>query len=640
MRVRTNPSTRHQSVSETLLCAAIIIGALHFAREILLPFVLAVLLSFLLTPAVKRLERWKLGRVPSVMVIVTLSVMLFVVLGWVLANQMYDLAYKLPSYQENILNKAQAFQGDSNGVVARVTGAIEEISRKLAKAPKQSSRPAPSQTEASQPASAKQLTDQQQNDTPAEATEAQSEPTSASDPTVTTEEPVKVEMVERLSATQIAESVLGPLISPLTTFGMVIVFVIFMLLNREDLRNRFIRLTGAKRLKVATEAIDDAAVRVSSYLVMQLIINALYAAVICVGLFFVGLPNALLWGVLTGILRFIPYAGPWIAALMPIAISLAVFDGWSRPLWVLVLFVVNELLSNNVVEPLLYGKSTGISTMGILVSAVFWAWIWGPVGLVLATPLTVCLMVLAKHVSELGFLTTMLSDEQVLPVHSQYYQRLLALDPEEAVEVAEEYVGANSVESLFDQVLLPALGLAEADRHNRELDDEQQSLIFMTTREIIEDLGREPPRAVNGDKPQVEAVPKSSKTVSRNVLCLPARDEADEIVGLMLAKLLERRGVSTSVVSASSLTSEMVTRVESESDAVVCVSALPPHAATHARYLCKRLRPKLPDRKVIVGLWQVGEISQKARQHLEASGTERLVTSLADAVTELEQRTI
>src|SRR4029079_17820537 len=296
-----------------------------------------------------------------------------------------------------------------------------------------------------------------------------------------------------------------------------------MLIQREDLRNRLIHLIGSPRLNVTTQALDDAAHRVSRYLLMQLIINGLFGLVLGIGLFFIGVPNSLLWGVLAGILRFVPFIGPWIAASIPVALSLAVFDGWTKPFLVLGLFVINELVSNNILEPWLYGASTGISSLGILVSAVFWTWLWGPVGLVMATPLTVCLMVVGRHVPQLAFVNKLLSTQEILPPQDRFYQRLLALDPEEAIEVAEDFLKDHSLEALYDSVLLPALSLAEQDRHHGDLEEPKERLIIDTLRELVDDLGARAQRAAiessdTSSQPSVTPI----QTNDLSVVCLPA----------------------------------------------------------------------------------------------------------------------
>jgi hypothetical protein len=443
--------------------------------------------------------------------------------------------------------------------------------------------------------------------------------------------------VDRLSGPEIAKRVLGPVVSPLGTAAIVVVLVIFMLIERESLRDRVLHIIAPQQLNVATKAIDDAASRVSRYLRMQFIVNTAFGAVIAVGLFFIGLPSALLWGVLAAALRFLPYIGPWIAASLPIALSAAVFPGWTQPALVVGLFIASEIISNNILEPWLYGSSTGISPMAIILSAIFWTWLWGPVGLVLATPLTVCLTVLGRYVPELSFLYTLLSDEDVLTPDSRFYQRLLALDPEEATDFAEEYLNEHTLVSLYDDVFLPALRMAEQDRHQGNLEESREHFILKAARELVEDLGTRPQiLAKAAAESRTHDVPTRVKP-ARSMLCLPARDEADEIVGLMLAQLLSARGVDVTVVSAHTLRGEMLAQIPDDSRSVVCVSALPPMAATHARYLCKRLRSKAPAIKIVVGLWQTPSSNDKSRSRLSEAGMDRLVTTLAEASQYLAQ---
>lgn len=615
-------STDLSLAANALVSAAVIVCALYFARDILLPFALAILLSFLLSPLVELLEKWRLARIPAVLTVVTVALLCFGGLALVLAHQVYDLAYRLPDHKKNIIAKAQTFQGDGTGVLARLTKSVDDMRATLSAPP------------GKEPVGNEKALEKEPVETSPQLPGAAPSPSAKE--TVPEEVPMRVEVVESLSAREIAQGVLGPVISPLASAAIVIVFLIFMLLKREDLRNRFIQLVGGGRLNVTTQALDDAARRISRYLLMQLIINSAYGLVICVGLLLIGLPNALLWGVLTAVLRFVPYIGPWIAAMMPIAISLAVFDGWLQPALVLGLFIVNELVSNNVIEPWLYGSSTGISTIGILTSAVFWTWIWGPIGLVLATPLTVCLTVVGRYVPQLAFFNIMLSDQETLPAHSRFYQRLLALDPEEATEVAEEYLATTSLTELYDAVLLPALSLAEQDRHHGNLDEVKQQFILQTTREIVEEIGERIAKAADEAQQVTERAPCIGPAENAVILCLPARDEADELAGMMLIQLLCQRGVGARVVSNRALSGEMIEQVHAESSAAVCISALPPFASTHARYLCKRLKPRFPQVRIVVGLWQQGSIVAKTQERLSATGIDKVVTSLADAVIELE----
>lgn len=593
-----------QSRIFALLCAVAAIAGFYVAKDILLPFALAVFLSFLLAPLVSRLEKWRFPRIAAVPMTVALAFAGLSALGSTLARQIYEFADRLPEYETNLIQKVQAFQSGRGGIVAKVSAAIKDMGEKL------SSARAAAQT---RPAKTSDST----------LREAAAQPSAA---------PVPVEVVTPLSRFEIAHGVFGPIVRPLGTAAMVIVFVIFMLIEREGLRNRLIHLIGSRQLNLTTQALDDAARRITRYLLMQLLVNAIYGVAIAVGLLLIGLPNAILWGVLATFLRFLPYVGAWIAAAIPLALSLAVFGGWTRPVLVLGLFLLNELVSNNVLEPWLYGASTGISNIGILVSAVFWTWLWGPVGLIMATPLTVCVTVIGRYVPQLALLHTLLSDEQPLSPPDRFYQRLLALDSDEAIEVAEEYLRSNSLESLYDAVLLPALRSAEEERHRGDLDESRLKLIHLTVRELVEDLAARE-RLV---RDEAEAPKACLGNGTAEVLCLPARDEADEIVGVMLAQLLDTRHIKTEVLSTRTLASEMLEQVGRHDPRVVCVSALPPFATTHARYLCKRLRPAFPDLPIVAGLWQARG-GKKAQDRLMATGIDGFATTLAEASGQIAQ---
>jgi hypothetical protein len=327
----------------------------------------------------------------------------------------------------------------------------------------------------------------------------------------------------------------------------------------------------------------------------------------------------------------VPFIGPFFAAAVPLGISLLVFEGWVQPGLVLVLYIANEVFSGMVVEPWLFGSSTGLSAIGMLVATAFWTWLWGPVGMVLATPLTVCLSVMGRYVPQLEPLNTLLGEDDVLPPHSRYYQRLLANDAEEAVEVAEEFLAAHTLEALYEQVLVPALSLAERDWSSRSLDDNKRTLVLQTTRDIVEELGdrerhTEPATSASG----------GGQRIAAKVLCLPARSEADEIVGLMLSQLLERRNIDSEVASCKTLSGEVIGRIESETVRVVCVSSLRPARTTFARYICKRLRRRFPNLRLAVGVWQPMPLSKKVADRITASGADNVVVSLDAAVRELE----
>src|SRR5919199_3293611 len=403
-----------QTASSPILTAGgivLAIGALYFGRDIFIPFALAILLSFALAPLVNWLRRLKLPRIAAVLVAVTLAFILIGGIGFVVGRQLVQLADNLPAYQTTITQKIRSLQKSAPGgsVVEKVTTTVEDLGKEISGEEKPKDKPAA---------------------TPGPAL-GRGHP---QDPVTVRLEPPRPRPLEMI------QTVVGPLLAPLATAGLVIIFVIFVLLEREDLRDRFIKLAGAGDLQKSTQALNDAAARVSRYLLMQLVVNLTYGIPIGIALYFVGVPNAVLWGLLAAALPFIPYLGPFLAALFPIALAVAVDPVWTMLFWVLGLFLVAELISNNVIEPWLYGSSTGLSSLAIIMAAIFWTTLWGPVGLFLATPLTVCLVVIGRYVPQLEFLGVLLGSDPVLAPDERFYQRLLASNIEEAVEIAETYV--------------------------------------------------------------------------------------------------------------------------------------------------------------------------------------------------------
>src|SRR5271170_6742304 len=446
--------------------------------------------------------------------------------------------------------------------------------------------------------------------------------------------PVAVEVVSPLALPlESVQNVLELLCSAV----IVMVFTIFMLIRREDLRNRLISLAGEGHLHLVTQTLDDASARVSKYLFFQFIVNTCYGIFIGIILHFVGVPGALLWGVIAGVLRFLPYIGPPLGGIMPLLLSLAVFDGWTRPLIVLGLFVFTELIVSNLVEPLLYGIHTGISSLAILVAAIFWTAIWGPIGLVLSTPLTVCLLVVGRHVPRLRFLQILLGDEPALTPDFRFYQRLLAMDHNEARQVLENYLEGKTLEELYDSVLIPALSLAEQDRHQNLLEDANQKFICQSTRELIDEFWepRNEEPAVGVDRGGLSIAVAARGGPSRKVVCVPARDEADEIVAIMLAQVLETAGHQALCIPLGSA-AEMLAQVKDERPDVVCISALPPFAIPHARALYAKLRAQDAKLRIVVGLWNFSDDPSKASRRLGLSEGNRAFTTLAELRKELE----
>ncbi|MGA9571066.1 MAG: AI-2E family transporter [Candidatus Acidiferrales bacterium] len=593
-----------------VVVAVVAIATLYFARIVLIPFALALLFTFILTPVVKLLERIHFGRIPSALLVVLLAVGACGGVGWTVAKQFSEVVNQLPDYRANIKTKLTSLHWSSHHELDNASQTMTEIGKDLAAAP-----------------------------TAARAGDSGLTHRTLIRPTPEPK-PVPVEVVKSPELPlESMQNVLGLLASAL----IVLVFTIFMLIRREDLRNRLISLAGDGNLQVVTQTLDDASARVSRYLLLQFVVNTCYGIFIGVCLHFIGLPGALLWGVIVGTLRFLPYIGPPLGGIMPLLLSLAVFDGWTRPLIVLGLFVFTELIVSNLVEPLLYGIHTGISSLAILVAAIFWTAIWGPIGLVLSTPLTVCLLVVGRHVPRLRFLQILLGDEPALTPDSRFYQRLLAMDHREARQVLEKCLEGKTLEELYDSVLIPALSLAEQDRHENRLEDANQKFICQSTRELIDEFWepRSEERATavdDGEAGGASRIAAWRDRQSQKIVCVPARDEADEIVAIMLAQVLETAGHRAQSIPLGTA-SEMLAHVKEEKPDVVCISALPPFAIPHVRSLYAKLRAQDEKLRIVVGLWNFSDDPLKVNRRLGLAEGARAFTTLAEIRQELEGAT-
>jgi predicted PurR-regulated permease PerM/serine phosphatase RsbU (regulator of sigma subunit) len=598
--------TAHKSsrplVTVGVLAAAV--AALYFLREIFIPIALAVLLSFMLGPAVTKLRRWGVGRITATILVVTLTGMLIAGLTTVVAFQVIDLADNITQYQTNLVAKIRTLRNapGEQGVVERTSELIENLSEEL--------------TDATEPAK------------PAQAER----------------QPIPVEVhARKASPIELIARVVGPLLSPVAMAGVVIVFVIFILLYREDLRDRIIRLVSSGDLQRTTEAMSKAGERVSRYLLMQLVVNATYGLPIGFGLFFIGVPNPVLWGLLAALLRFIPYAGPAIAASFPIALSFAVDPGWTTPLLTIGLFLGIELISNNIIEPWLYGASTGISAIAIIVAAVFWTWLWGPIGLLLSTPLTVCLVVMGQYVPQLRFLDVMLGNAPVLPPPARFYQRLLAQDPDEAAEIAEEFIAERrSLEALYDELILPALAMAERDRQRGSLTVEHLTVLEDAVRAIIEDYADwQPPAETKGpeeaEPPEPAATSNQPRLVAEAVLCVGGRSPPDELAAAMLAQLLHRRGFLVARSAAATLERNELPSVSGAPVRILAICSLHSSAMLQIRRIVRRLRPRLGGARIVACVLNGQLAEQSTSEATGATTADLAAATLADAVAQVER---
>lgn len=609
-----------------LASIAIFVAVLYLAQAVLIPLALAILISFLLAPLVAHLERFRVGRIASVLIVVAIGLGLVGTFAWTMEQRFADIVAKLPEYRDSVRAKFHQVM-QSNGVVERVQEEIRTVTDPTL--PKSSTTRPAAVAANTQPA----------GETVRSWLGVPTTPMSLPPPTPESPWPVRV-YPQPTSTFELAFEYLGKLANPFLTAGLVVVLVIFMLLNREDLRDRVIYLVGHGRLHLTIEALDDAAMRVSRFLLAQSIINASFGVLVAAGLWIIdrilnggqdGLPTAALAGLLCGLLRFIPFVGIWIGASLPLALAFAVHTGNTEFFVTLALFVALEVLFSQAIEPNFLGSRTGISPLAILVATVFWAWLWGPIGLLLSTPLTVLLVVMGKYVPQLEYLDVLLGDTPVLDPPMRIYQRLVAGDQKAAMELALTYLKGMPLEEVYDRILIPALAAAQRDWHGENLDESRYVSIREGFQAIVQALGSRQDEPV----PPAAARPRLPQGSDVHIMCLPPQHEADEIVGVMLAQLLERRGYRVTCLHAQSLVSEFVGSIEEDKPNAIVVSALPPKAAIHARQLLKRLRPRFPDLKVVVALWADHRYEKKtAINHLDDL---RPATTLAQAEDQLDQ---
>jgi predicted PurR-regulated permease PerM len=583
-----------------------VVAILYLARGILIPLVFAVLFALVLSPAVSWLHKLGLGRLPSVLLMMVVSIAIAGGAGWVIFDELVEVVNDLPSYQQNIHNKIEAIRAPNEGAVGRAAASVKELGKELSSPAAPIAPPAPIHGRRS----------------------TSIKPGNESGATV----PVEI-MAEPANELEYVRQLATPVLGPLAILGMVLIFSVFLLTEQNDLRNRVFRLAGLDHLNVMTQALDDATRRVSRYLMMQLLVNVIFGVLCGTGLYLIGVPYAVLWGGVAAILRIVPYVGSLVAASLPLLLSLAVFDHWMRPLLVFLLFATLELVTGNFVEPWLYGMHTGISALAILLTTVFWAALWGPAGLILATPLTVCVVVLGRHVPHLSFLHILLGDQPVLAAEAQVYQRLLAMDDHEARAVADVYLSENSLVQLYDSVIVPTLTMAEQDRHKGALDPAREEFVFLSIREMIAEFSEhsaasEPGSADAGVDGELELKPACA---AGRVLCLPANDEADEIAAVMLVQLLDQAGCTALALPLDPTLQHLIAIVEPEPSDMFCISAVPPFAFARARTLSRLLQVRFPRTKIVIGVWGFTGDTERALQRFQPKLPHRLVTNFRDA---------
>ncbi len=603
--VFSSSSDSRVALFQGLIIAALVIGGLSVAREVLLPLVVAILLSFVLTPPLILLRRLHVPRVLSVVLVVSLAFSIIFALGWILSRQATDLAENFPRYQHALSDKIATLRNSttSSGFIEKASDALKGLQKDL-------SPPPAAESEVVQPG----------------LTEGSAKP-------------IVVEIRKTEPPTlQIIQDVAGTVLPPLATAGIIVLFVIFMLLQREDLRDRLIRLMGASDIQRATATLNDGANRLSKYFLRQVLINASFGLFIACGLLLIGVPSAIGWGVLAALMRFVPYVGAFISAAPPMLLAAVVDPGWSTVVMTGALFLVSELIMGQVVEPLVYGHGTGLSPIAVIISTVFWTWLWGPLGLLLATPLTVCLVVLGRHVESLNFLEVLLGDAPALTPAQSFYQRALIGDSAEATYQAElSMKEGHPLVVYLDEVALGGLRLAERDAERGTLDVEHIERIDGTVEEMMENLADFEPRRwfrkVQPEKQPPEHVEEQSgmATLAKaeqeveddivpvleaselapgweaesSVLCIGGRTPLDEAAATMLAGVLQRHGLKAKAIPSEALSAGNIASLEASKAKLVCLSYLAAGGSpAPIRYLVKRLRRLMPEGAlVLVGYW-------------------------------------
>ena len=604
-----------------LATGVVVVSALYLARDVLIPITLAVFLTFFLAPIVRLLQRARFPRVAAVAVSGLLALAIILLLGGIIGAQLKSLIADAPQYQSTVINKFESLHSAVNGLVKQVTGRLEPVHESPKSAPDASGEAEPDQA------------------------------------------PIPVVIASSSSGyLETARLVLEPILSPLSTLAIVLIVTIFILVRQEDLRDRLIRLFGSNDLHRTTLAIDDATQRLTRYFLTQAAINASFGLLIGVGLFLIGLPSPVLWGLLAALLRFVPYVGSITAAVLPIALAAAVDPGWSKALWTAGLFIVAEGVTGQILEPVLYGSSTGLSPTAVVIVAIFWSWIWGPIGLILSTPLTLCLVVLGRHVRRLEFFDVLLGDRPALTPVETLYQRLLAGDPDEVLEQADGLMKGRALSSYYDDIALKALRLVASDLSRGVVKPGQLEKIQDVMLGLIQDLephedvdptltaaqakaavvevaGVARPERETATQPAPEGQVHESANLpdvwrtERSVLCVAGRDPLDGVVASMLAQLLRKHGLGARPVLHSEVSRFTINTLDTTGVAMIFVTYAelrgnPPHM----RYLLRRIRQRFPLCPVLVGFWDPDDALLEDPAAQELAGATAFASSLHNAV--------
>lgn len=581
--VRTETISRRQvGIVLTFALVLMAAGVAYWASPVLIPLALAVLLAFLLNPIVSYLQKRGVPRSAAAFAVTASAVLLVVSLGWLFTSQVVQLAEQLPSYEKKVTDRiAEIRENGNSSLLNKIQGFAETVGK------------------AASPGG-----------------ESNAEP-----------RPQRVILAENQSSLSPYLTALTPAMEPIAILGLVVVQLIYLLIDGENLRDRFLLLAGKGNLTVTTRAIDDASSRIGRYLLAQFALNVSFGVLVTVGLWLFGVPHAMLCGFLAGFLRYIPYLGPWLAVTLPVMLSFITSDGWVQPIGVVLVFGIFELISNVVVEPLVYGRSIGVSQSSLIVAIAFWAWLWGPVGLVLAAPLTVCLAIIGKYIPGLKFLDILLSDTPVLTTETRFYQRLLAHDEDGAFQIANADSDKHSLVEMYDQLLIPALIYAKRDAMSDRLGESEAEHLWALTAEIGDEIAIADCEA--GKVAAEAATPPQGRV---QLLACPSQDGADEASLKLIQTALDPSLIEIKTISKGRLASEVATIADDANAAIVLITALPPGGIARARLLCMRLRQRMPEVKIIIARCAKESNAAENHKRLLATGADFVCQSLEESV--------
>jgi len=591
---RARSESAMESRAIKIAALAVVMAALYYGKPMLAPLALAVLLSLLLTPPVHFLERY-IGRLAAVIVSVVLTIVILSTAGYGLGVKAVQLASRIPQSKDKLIKKADRFKSYAGvWVSAAVDGFAELTQNKVAQ-----------------------------------------DPDAVVPPPALPPPPVKVEsLATKINPFELTASILGPLLGPLETALIVLIFSIYILIQPDDLRNRIVRLAGRKKIRSTSHAVDEVSRKVSHYIFMQTVINFVYGAMVAAGMSAMGLSDGIVWGGLVAILRFVPYLGTWLAALPPILLLIATTDGW-QPLHLLMLFVILDLGFAFVIEPNVIGSGFGISPLSLLVAAIFWTWMWGPLGLLLSTPLTVCLAVMGKHISALRFLNVLLTDKPVLNARVRFYHRLIAQNRSTALALLKSELRDKTHCQLCDSMLLPVVGLSEMDQHYGRIDAKKAQSVRELAVEVIDAATKsedEPSTVPNVSVSSLKVLPEFT------VLCIPAHTSADELTARIFAEQLRARGIHAHEMTNNCSLDETLAIIAERRAEIVCISATPPNAVLQARTLYQTIRAQFPNCIIVIGLWARRSSSKESRLRIESAKSDGIVSTYAEGIAFIERQ--